>query len=126
MVPSSTVQSVVRGQRFLFLFVTNYARQLALTMLIPTTFKNGEASYFSDDDETRQKIPIRDQSRSLKADSEIFNKFGPASSRDRRCTMRNHDFVSNGLLSLIVTGLVLLCSTLLVIAFSSGAPGLLQ
>jgi hypothetical protein len=32
--------------------------------------------------------------------------------------MRNHDFVSDGFLALIVTGLVLLCSSLLVIAFS--------
>ena len=32
--------------------------------------------------------------------------------------MRNHDFVSNGLLALIVTGLVLLGTTLLVVAFS--------
>ena len=32
--------------------------------------------------------------------------------------MRNHDFVSNGLLALIVTGLVLLGTTLLVVTFS--------
>ena len=32
--------------------------------------------------------------------------------------MRNHDFVSNGFLALIVTGLVLLCAGLLVITFS--------
>ncbi|MBP1297485.1 hypothetical protein ACVL91_009749 [Bradyrhizobium elkanii] len=32
--------------------------------------------------------------------------------------MRNHDFVSDGLLALIATCLVLLCSGLLVIAFS--------
>jgi hypothetical protein len=31
--------------------------------------------------------------------------------------MRNHDFVSDGLLALIATGLVLLCSSLAVIAF---------
>jgi len=55
--------------------------------------------------------------RRKKADSEIFNKFGPASVSDRRCTMRNHDFVSDGFLALIVTALVLLCSSLLVIAF---------
>jgi hypothetical protein len=32
--------------------------------------------------------------------------------------MRNHDFVSDGFLALIVTGLVVLCSSLLVIAFA--------
>ncbi len=32
--------------------------------------------------------------------------------------MHNHDFVSDGFLALIATGLVLLCSSLLVIAFS--------
>jgi hypothetical protein len=32
--------------------------------------------------------------------------------------MRNHDFVSDGFLALIATGLVLLCSSLLVIAFN--------
>jgi hypothetical protein len=32
--------------------------------------------------------------------------------------MRNHDFVSDGFLALIVAGLLLLCSGLLVIAFS--------
>jgi hypothetical protein len=52
------------------------------------------------------------------ADSEIFNKFGPTSFTDRGCSMRNHDFVSDGFLALIATGLVLLCSSLLVIAFS--------
>jgi hypothetical protein len=31
--------------------------------------------------------------------------------------MRNHDFVSDGFLALTATGLVLLCSNLLVIAF---------
>jgi hypothetical protein len=31
--------------------------------------------------------------------------------------MRNHDFVSDGFLALIVTGLVLLCSSLVIIAF---------
>jgi hypothetical protein len=35
--------------------------------------------------------------------------------------MRNHDFVSDGFLALIVTALVLLCSSLLVIAFSQPA-----
>src|SRR5437763_1090003 len=52
-----------------------------------------------------------------KADSEIFNKFGPAS-RAARCTMRNHDFVSDGFLALIVAGLLLLFSSLLVVAFA--------
>ena len=32
--------------------------------------------------------------------------------------MRNHDFVSGGLLALIATCLVMLCSGLLVLAFS--------
>jgi hypothetical protein len=49
-----------------------------------------------------------------KADSEIFNKFG-RSIESGRCTMRNHDFVSNGFLALIVAGLLLLCSILVVI-----------
>jgi len=31
-----------------------------------------------------------------KTDSETFNKFGPASFGDRRCSMRNQDFVSDG------------------------------
>jgi hypothetical protein len=53
-----------------------------------------------------------------KTDSEIFNKFGPASVSDRRCTMRDHDFVSDGFLALIVAALVLLCSGWLVLAFS--------
>ncbi|OMI11577.1 hypothetical protein BSN85_12175 [Bradyrhizobium brasilense] len=35
-----------------------------------------------------------------------------------RCVMRNHDFVSDGFLALIATCLVLLCSGLLVVAFS--------
>ena len=52
-----------------------------------------------------------------KADSEIFNKFG-RSIESGRGTMRNHDFVSDGFLALIVAGLLLLCSGLLVIAFS--------
>jgi hypothetical protein len=52
-----------------------------------------------------------------KADSEIFNKFG-RSIEGGRCTMRNHDFVSDGFLALIVAGLLLLCSGLLLIAFS--------
>ena len=52
-----------------------------------------------------------------KADSEIFNKFGPASGRGR-CTMRNRDFVSDEFLALTAAGLVLLCSGLLAIAFS--------
>jgi hypothetical protein len=52
-----------------------------------------------------------------KADSEIFNKFG-RSIESGRCTMRNHDFVSDGFLALIVASLLLLCSSLLVIAFS--------
>jgi len=50
-----------------------------------------------------------------KADSEIFNKFG-RSIESGRCTMRNHDFVSDGFLALIVAGLLLLCSILVVIA----------
>ena len=52
-----------------------------------------------------------------KADSEIFNKFG-RSIESGRCTMGNHDLVSDGFLALIVAGLLLLCSGLLVIAFS--------
>ena len=43
--------------------------------------------------------------------------------------MRNHDSVSDGFLALIVTSLVLLCSSLLVIEFSQPASsvfGLLQ
>jgi len=43
--------------------------------------------------------------------------------------MRNHDFVSDGFLALIATCLAVLCSSLLVIAFSqpaSGVFGLLQ
>jgi hypothetical protein len=32
--------------------------------------------------------------------------------------MRNHDFVSGGFLAIIAGGLLLLCSSLLVIAFS--------
>ena len=52
------------------------------------------------------------------ADSEIFNKFGPASFPTGRCTMRNHDFVSDGFLALIATCLLMLCSGLLVLAFS--------
>jgi hypothetical protein len=35
-----------------------------------------------------------------------------------RCTMRNRDLVSDAFLALIVTGLVLLCSSLLAIALS--------
>jgi len=50
-----------------------------------------------------------------KADSEIFNKFG-CSIENGRCIMRNHDFVSDGFLALIVAGLLLLCSILVVIA----------
>ena len=61
------------------------------------------------------------QAHQQKADSEIFNKFGPASFSDRRCTMRNHDFVSDGFLALIATCLLLLCSSLFVIAFSQPA-----
>ena len=49
--------------------------------------------------------------------SEIFNKFG-RSIESGRCTMRNRDLVSDGFLALIVAGLLLLCSSLLVIAFS--------
>jgi hypothetical protein len=52
-----------------------------------------------------------------KVDSEIFNKFG-RSIESGRYTMRNHDFVSDGFLALIVAGLLLLCSGWLVIAFS--------
>ena len=37
---------------------------------------------------------------------------------DRRCIMRNHDFVSDGFLALIATSLVMLCSGLLIIALS--------
>ena len=35
-----------------------------------------------------------------------------------RCTMRNHDLVSEGFLAVIAASLVLLCSGLLAIAFS--------
>ncbi len=35
-----------------------------------------------------------------------------------RCTMRNHDFVSDGFLAVTAASLVLLCSGLLAIAFS--------
>lgn len=35
-----------------------------------------------------------------------------------RCNMRNHDFVSDGFLALTAASLVLLCSSLLAIAFS--------
>ena len=65
------------------------------------------------DEPGRRAAPATD----AKADSEIFNKFG-RSIESGRCTMRNHDFVSNGFLALIVAGLLLLCSGLLVIAFS--------
>ena len=51
-------------------------------------------------------------------DSEIFNRFVPVSFGDRRCAMRTHDFVSDGFLALIVSCLVMLCSGLLVLAFS--------
>ena len=61
-----------------------------------------------------------------KADSEIFNKFGPASFEDRRRIVGNHDFVSDGFLALIVTALVLLFSGWLFLAFSADASGLLQ
>ena len=59
-----------------------------------------------------------------KADSEIFNKMGPAFFEDRRHIMPTDDFVSD--LALIVTGLVLLFSGWLVLAFSADASGLLQ
>jgi hypothetical protein len=39
-----------------------------------------------------------------------------AASRAAGDTMRNHDFVSDGFLALIVAGLLLLCSILVVIA----------
>jgi hypothetical protein len=39
--------------------------------------------------------------------------------------MRNHDFVSDGLLALIAACLVTLCSGLLVIAFSRSASSVL-
>jgi hypothetical protein len=52
-----------------------------------------------------------------KADSEIFNKFGRSIESDRRCTMHDHDSVSDGFLALIVTALVLLCSSWVVLAF---------
>jgi hypothetical protein len=63
------------------------------------------------------RISCRIPQPDAKADSEIFNKFG-RSIESGRCTMRNHDFVSDGFLALIVAGLLLLCSGLLVIAFS--------
>ena len=40
--------------------------------------------------------------------------------------MRTHDFVSDGLLALIASSLVLLCSSLLVIAFSQPASSALR
>jgi len=49
-----------------------------------------------------------------KLDSEIFNKFVPASLTTERRTMPTHDFVSGGFLVLIVSCLVLLCSGLAV------------
>jgi hypothetical protein len=58
------------------------------------------------------------QPQTQKADSEIFNKFGSASGAAGVCTMGNHDFVSDGFLALIAAGLLLLCSSLLVIAFA--------
>ena len=47
---------------------------------------------------------------------QIFNGLGPASFSGRRCSVRNHDFVSDEFLALIAAGFVLLCSSLLVIA----------
>ena len=44
--------------------------------------------------------------------------FARAQDKSRRCTMRNHDFVSDGFLAIIAASLVLLCSGLLAIAFS--------
>jgi hypothetical protein len=40
--------------------------------------------------------------------------------------MRNHDFVSDGFLALIVAGLLLLCSILVVIGTSLAGPGALS
>jgi hypothetical protein len=37
---------------------------------------------------------------------------------ERRCSMRDYDFVSDGFLALVAAGLLLLCSSLLVVAFS--------
>ena len=51
-----------------------------------------------------------------KADSEIFNKFG-RSIVGGRCTMDDDDFVSDGVLELVAASLVVLCSSLLAIAF---------
>ena len=53
--------------------------------------------------------------------TDLFStKTGPECSLLQRqeAYMRNHDFVSDGFLALIVTALVLLCSCLLVVAFS--------
>jgi hypothetical protein len=50
-----------------------------------------------------------------KADSEIFNKFGPASAA-AGIPMRNRDFISNGFLALVAAGLLLLFSSLVAIA----------
>ena len=47
----------------------------------------------------------------------LINSDQPPAS-GRRCNVRNHDFVSDGFLALIVAGLVVLCSSLLVIVFS--------
>jgi hypothetical protein len=35
-----------------------------------------------------------------------------------KCTVLNHDFVSDGFLALVAAGLLLLCSSLLVVAFA--------
>jgi hypothetical protein len=51
-----------------------------------------------------------------KACSEILtNRTG---NENGRCIMRHHDFVSEGFLALTAAGIVLLCSSLLAIAFS--------
>jgi hypothetical protein len=65
--------------------------------------------------------PWRCTSFAAEAYSQIFNKFAPASSTTGRCTVRNHDFVSDGFLALIAACLVTLCSGLLVIAFNLSA-----
>jgi hypothetical protein len=47
-----------------------------------------------------------------RADSEIRTSITSG-----RCTMLKHDFVSDGFLALTAAGLVLLCSSLLAVAF---------
>ena len=88
-----------------------------------TSLRQGAAgtSYFEPGGVSFLGLPWWPTSPLFKADSEIFNKFVPASSTTERCTLRNHDFVSDGFLALIAACLVTLCSGLLIIAFSRSA-----